>query len=144
MALYTYSSDQVFITFGPITMNKGRGDGDFGVISQNEDSFTLVVGTDGDATRSKSNNRSGRFSITLMNSDPSNDLLSAMHNVDLNSNGDGINPFAVMDMSGTSVFTCEHAWIVKFPDTTLGREVGSREWVFETDSLINHAGGNAL
>ncbi len=144
MALHTYKSGLVFITFGPIMLNSGRGDGDFLVIEQNEDSFSLLMGADGDGTRSQSNNRSGKFTVTLINSDPNNDLLSAMHNVDINSNGDGINPFAVMDLSGTSVFSCERAWIIKPPSTTFGRETGSREWVFETDNLIQHHGGNAL
>ncbi|MCP4570696.1 MAG: DUF3277 family protein [FCB group bacterium] len=142
--LYTYASDQVFVTFGPITMNDGRDDGDFCVVEQNEDAFALQIGTDGEACRSKSNNRSGTITITLMASSPTNDLLSAMYNVDINSNGDGINPMGVVDLSGTSLFAAEKAWIKKPPSTTFSRESGSREWVFETNVLVQHHGGNAL
>jgi hypothetical protein len=113
-------------------------------VEQNEDSFSLAVGTDGDACRAKTNNRSARITLTLLQSSLSNDLLSAVHNLDiLSPNGDGIGPFLMKDNSGRSLFAAEKAWIVKPPTSAFAREAESREWVIETDNLVQQVGGNS-
>ncbi len=142
MALHTYYPDQVAIVFAGIPIS-GFADGTFLSVEQNEDSFTLQVGTDGEGCRSRTNNRSGRATFTLGQWSASNDLLSALHNVDINTpNGDGIGPLLIKDNSGRSIFTAEKAWIVKPPAAGYGREAESREWVIETDNLIQQHGGN--
>ena len=57
MAVSTYNPDEVAIVFAGIPIS-GFADGTFLSVEQNEDSFTMQVGTDGEACRSKSNNRS--------------------------------------------------------------------------------------
>ena len=142
MTMHTYSADEVIITFGPIILS-GLADGTFVTVEQNEDSFTLMVGSDGDACRAKSNNRSSRVTATLLQSSAVNDLLSAMHNVDINSpNGDGINPILVKDNTGRTLHTAEKAWIVKPPASSFARETENREWVFESDNMVHNIGGN--
>ena len=142
MPLRTYDPSQVTIVFAGIPIS-GFADGTFLSVEQNEDSFTLQIGTDGEGTRSKSNNRSGRVTLTLMQSSLANDLLASLHSVDLSSpGGDGIGPLLVKDNSGRSLFTAEKAWIVKPPTGEFGREATSREWIIETDHLIQTHGGN--
>lgn len=142
MALLNYDASQVLMIMAGIPV-QGLADGTFVSAAFNEDGFTLTVGTDGEGTRAKTNNRSGRVTFTLMQSSSSNDLLSALHNLDLNSpNGDGIGPLLIKDRSGRTLITAESAWIVKHPDAEYAREASTREWIVETDELIASQGGN--
>ena len=138
----TYNPDEVAIVFAGIPIT-GFADGSFLSVEQNEDSFTMQAGTDGEACRSKTNNRGGRATFTLGQWSRANDLLSALHNLDISTpNGDGIGPLLIKDNSGTSIFSAEKAWIVKPPAAGFAREAESREWVIETDNLVQHHGGN--
>lgn len=142
MTLYTYDPTQVAVIFGvPIV---GFADGTFVSVEQNEDSFTLKVGTDGDACRTKTSNRSCRITITLLASSLSNDVLSAQHNLDvLSPSGDGITPFLLKDNSGRTIIAAESSWIVKPAAVVFSREVEAREWVIETDNALHNIGGNS-
>lgn len=140
--LSTYAADQVSIIAGPIIV-EGLADGTFVTIEQNEDQFSLQVGTDGDACRSKTNNRSGRITMTLGQWSKTNELFTALHAADvLSPSGDGIVPLVVIDKSGTTLCACEKAWIVKPPSVEFGREATSREWVWETDNVVMGVGAN--
>ena len=142
MPLRTYDPSQVIIVFSGIPIS-GFADGSFLTVEQNEDSFVLQVGTDGEGTRSKTNNRSGRVTFTLMQSSLANDLLQAQHTLDLLSpSGDGIGPLLIKDNSGRSLFSAEKAWIVRAPTGEFGREATSREWIVESDDLNQSHGGN--
>lgn len=143
MGMNTYDPAQVsIVAFGiPIS---GYADGTFVSVEQNEDSFSLSVGADGDACRAKTNNRSGRITLTLLQSSLSNDLLTAQHALDiLSPNGDGIGPFLMKDNSGRSLYAAEKAWIVKPATSAFGRDVESREWIIESDNLLQSVGGNS-
>ncbi len=141
MALKQYDPSQVSIVFAGIPIS-GFADGDFVVIEANEDSFQLTMGTDGDGTRSKSNNQSGRVTINTMQSSDVNALLSALHNVDVASQGDGVGALQVKDNSGTSLYVAQTAWITRPPSSTLGRTPQQRQWIIESDKLIHTVGGN--
>lgn len=142
MTLRTYDPAAVSVIFAGIPIS-GYADGTFVSVEQSEDSFALTVGTDGDACRSKTNNRSARVTLTLLQSSQVNDLLSAVHNLDrLSPNGDGIAPFLMKDNTGTTICAAEKAYIVKPATVSYGREVESREWVIETDAMVFHVGGN--
>jgi len=142
MALYTYDPKLVAVILGGVPLS-GFADGTFVSVEQNEDSFSLQVGTDGDGCRSKSNNQSARVTLTLQQSSASNDILSALHNTDiLSPSGDGITPLIVKDNTGRSLHSAENAWIVKPPTSAFGREPENREWVFETEAMLHTVGGN--
>lgn len=139
---HVYDPASVVLVFSGIPVS-GYADGTFVSVDFNEDAFTLQVGTDGEACRSKSNNRSGRVTFTLGQWSMSNDLLSAVANLDLSTpNGDGIGPLLVKDFTGRSLYAAEKAWIVKMPTAEFGREATSREWIIETDFLVAFCGGN--
>jgi hypothetical protein len=141
MALKKYDPKLVTVIFGgPLT---GFADGTFVNVSYNDDLFTLVIGADGEACRAKTNNLSARVAVTLLQSSASNVFLSAALNTDLNSPlGDGILPFFLKDLSGTTLMSAENAWIVKPADVENAREPGSREWTIETDNMQFLVGGN--
>jgi len=140
--LGVYNPAEVAVIFAGAPLS-GFADGTFVTVERNEDSYTLQVGTDGEQCRSKSNNKSGRITVTLMQSSQSNAILSAFHALDeLSPNGDAIAPSLVKDNQGTSLYAAEKSWIVKPASAEHGRESGSREWIIETGHLNVLVGGN--
>ena len=134
MSLATYDASKLVMVFAGIPIT-GFADGTFVSIDNNEEAFSLMVGSDGDACRSKSNNFSARITFTLGQWSASNNLLSALHTLDVEGVTEGIGPMLVKDLSGTSIFACEKAWIVKAPVAAFGREADNREWVLETNDI---------
>lgn len=136
----TYNPKRVAVSFAGRLLT-GFADGTFITVSRNEDTFALAVGSDGEAARSASSNRSGRVTLTLMQTSASNDILSALAATDERTN-QGTGALMVKDASGRTVVLAAEAWIVKPADAELGREIGNREWVFETGDLEIFNGGN--
>jgi len=142
MAVRSYDAKLVTGSFAGVAFS-GLADGTFLSIEYNEDIYALLVGADGEATRSRSNNNSGRVTLTLLSTSPTNSALSALFQLDANTAGaTGTGPLLIKDQSGSTVIAAEVAWITKIPTVEFGREGTSREWVFETDNLLMFAGGN--
>ena len=141
MSLKQFDPSQVSIVFAGIPLS-GFADGDFVVIEANEDSFSLAMGTDGEGTRSKSNNRSGRVTISTMQSSDVNLQLSTLHNADILGQGDGVGPLQVKDNSGTSLYVAQNAWITRPPGSTFSRTAQQRQWIIESEELVHNVGGN--
>lgn len=131
MAHDTYDSKEVTVIVGANIIS-GFAEGSRVSIERNEDSWTLQVGSEGDSVRSKSNNQSGRITITLMQTADSNDVLSALHQLDELSNAGAV-PVTVKH--GRSLYVAESAWVVKPPVSEFGPEAGDREWVLETGRI---------
>lgn len=140
MPLYTYDASQVSVTVNGVPM-KGAADGVFCSVEYAEDAFTKVKGTQGETSRSKSNDYSGVITITLMQTSPSNDILSALHALDRAQNA-GVCVVNVVDNSGRSNHTATKAWIRRGPASAYGKEIENREWVFDCDVLTDFIGGN--
>lgn len=139
----TYDSNQVIAVFGGVIMADGREDGDFISIARNEEKYTLRVGADGEAARSRTNNNSTRVTVRLLNTSSANLALSALYNVGEAAGGNAnVFPLLIQDLSGNSLYVAEQAWIVQMPAINFGKEVGTVEWVFETPSLAMVHGGN--
>lgn len=137
--LTTYDPSKVSVIVGsqPVT---GYADGDFVSVERSEESFSLLVGADGETTRAKNANKSGKIKITLMASSASNDYLSALQAAD-ELGGNSPFPILIKDNSGKSLYTAATAWISKPASGTFGKEAGKREWEIATDELICFAGG---
>lgn len=141
MTLRVYNPKEITMIFGPTGQITGFADGTFLTVEKNEDAFSLQIGTDGEGTRSKTNNNSGRITFSLMQSSPANDILSTIHTADLELSS-GVFPLFIKDLNGNSLFEASQAWITRFPSSEFGREATSREWIVETDSLIMFPGGS--
>lgn len=136
----TYDPKNLSMIVGGQIMS-GFGDGTVVKLSRNQQAFMLKVGVDGEGTRSKSNDKSGKIEITLMQSSASNDVLSAYASADELSNTGAV-PILFRDNSGRTLATALTAWVQKLPDTEFAKEVSTRTWVFETDTLEIFIGGN--
>lgn len=140
MAAKTYDPKLVSVIVGGKIMS-GFADGSFVVVERNEQAFTLKTGVDGEGTRSKSNNKSGKITITLMSSSKSNDDLSAFALAD-ELNNTGAVPVMVKDNGGRSLHAAETAWVQKIPNDDKAKEANERVWIMETDSVNMFIGGN--
>ena len=140
MTVKTYDPAQVALIFGGVEIG-GYADGTFVTVARDEDAFSLQIGTNGEGVRSKSNNKSGTFTFTLLQSSASNAILSAIAQLDELTNA-GVFPAMVKDNSGSSIHTAETAWIQKVPDSEYSKEAGPREWVIRTNNLQPFVGGN--
>lgn len=140
--LRTYDPAQVSMFYGVIEMQGFAEDAAINM-EHDEDDWALAVGVDGEGTRSKSNNASATVTVTLMQSSPVNDLLSAARELDRTTpGGSGGLPILIKDNSGTTIFSCENAWIQKAPSAELNREATGREWVFRTEKVVALHGSN--
>ena len=103
-----YDADQIRISIAGVAIAQGAGvsgfaDGEFLSLGF-KPQFTLVKGTDGSATRSKTNDRETEIKINLMQSSSVNAILSALLMADVSTpNGTGIGSFVVADLQGTTL-----------------------------------------
>lgn len=142
MSVRTYDPSAVFMIYGEIPISGFAQDAAISV-EHDEDDWTLVVGVDGEGTRSKTSNGSGTITVSLMQSSPTNALLSAARTLDKETpGGTGGKALLIKDNSGTTLFSAATAWIQKPPTAELNREATTREWVFRTDNLVAFHGSN--
>lgn len=119
----------------------GFADDDFIEIERDEDMWTKKTGVDGEVTRSKSNNKSGRVTLRLMQSSMSNDDLSTLALLDESSNA-GAGALLCKDNSGRAVFASDTCWVRKFPKAGYKKGVNMMEWTLDTGVLNVYVGGN--
>lgn len=122
----------------------GYAAGSFIEVERNKDAFTLVVGSDGEHTRVKSQDRSGIFKCTLQQSSPLNDYFTSLANQDELTSNAAV-PIFLKDANGTTIAQAQKGWVKKKASSTYGDNVENREWTFETGNLNYTVGGeNAL
>lgn len=136
----TYDPKQVSVIFAGKIIS-GFADGTFVKAERNEQTWNLKVGVDGEGARAKSNNKSGKVEITLLQSSQSNDDLSALAALDELSNN-GVGAVVVIDKSGRTVCAAATGWVQKPAPVEDGKEIQNRVWVIETDELDIFVGGN--
>lgn len=139
MAFYTYDSSKLSIVINGIPID-GFADGTVVTVERDEDSFTKMVGTDGEVTRSKTNNKSGSVTLTLTQSSKSNRDLTGIFVLD-EKTGNGVGPFLMKYKNGLSLYSAENCWIRKPPSAEWGREATNREWIIDVDALNIFEGG---
>lgn len=129
MSSKVYSANEISCIVGAFPIDSGRGDDEFISITKEDDTFTVKTGVDGEATFSQSGSNVHRVNITLMQSSDGNAVLSAIHVGDLKvAGGAGIVPLMVRDKQGRDLFVASEARIVKWPDVSYSKEVGTVTW----------------
>jgi len=137
----TFDPKQCIITYGGVQLS-GFADGTFLSIVPNAESFTRVVGADGEVARNKSNDSTYNLTMTFLASSASNDYLSTVYLADKVSNSGSL-PFTVADLSGTTVFFTESCWIQQAPDVEFAKEITERAWALQTGQADEYfIGGN--
>ena len=136
----TYAPDMVVMNFGP-SLITGFSSGSIITVEREVESFSKRVGAQGDTTRVRSANISGRVTIRLKQVADSNRILSSILNMD-ELFGSGKFPLYVADTGGSSLFSAAEAWIVKNPLVDFSDDESPREWIFDCSNLIMNHGSN--
>lgn len=137
--LRTYDPKKVAITFGAIIFT-GFADGDFFEVT-GEDEFEMREGADGSEDRINKNKTGKDVNITLMATSITNDALTAVFNVDRNTNT-GVQALTIKDGNGTMLLFSAQAYIKKAPDKTGGDSLGSITWNFRAPQATWNPGSN--
>lgn len=140
MAVKTYDPKAQSIIVGSRPLTQFADD--MMTIEYNEDFYQLNVGIRGHGARAKNANKSAKITLTLMATGEDNDYLMGLAAADELS-GNGAVPFLHKDNRGTTVNAAATCWITKVPQQSYNKEVGTRQWILETDELIAFVGGNA-
>lgn len=138
--LYTVDFKKVNILVGPAVM-QGFADGEGFSLELDDDLYQKVTGADGDVSRSRRHGQSANAKITLVQTSPSNAILSAYAALDRAVNG-GVVPLSVRDLLGTTVLFSAYGWIKKLPPVTYGKEITNREWMIDLAGSEIFIGGN--
>lgn len=136
MGFKVYDSNEVKISVAGIPVIGGFADGEFVSIVRETEAFNDVVGTDGEVTRSKTNDARATVTITLMQTADVNLALSVLHNADKNTaGGAGVGPLLIEDLNGVTLHESPQCWINTEPDVTYAREAGERAWPIRCANL---------
>jgi hypothetical protein len=135
-----YDPAQIIMTFLGVPI-VGYADGTFVAVARADDAFTMQVGASGEVTRSRSQNKAGSITFTLMQASASNDVLSEAAAQDEVS-GLGTGPVFIRDNLGRTVLNAPYGWVRKMPDTEFAKTAGSRVWVLDCSLITMHVGGN--
>lgn len=136
----TYAAADVQVIFGTRRL-RGLAEDSFVEIDRDENTFTKSVGSDGEVSRSRTANKSATATITLQQTSEDNAYLQGLHNTDENTGG-GIQPFKVIDKSGTTVAIATEAWVEKPAPIGFARDSGTRAWVIALAKVDYSGGGN--
>jgi hypothetical protein len=140
MGAKTYDPQKVKLSLGG-QIASGYADGTFISVERDEDSWSKVVGADGEVSRAKSANTAATLTLTLAQTSPFNDILSALAALDEVSAA-GIFPVILKDNGGTTLISSGAGWVKKPPTVVMGKVVEGREWVLDLGKTIFFAGGN--
>ena len=136
----TYSPKNVAVIVGGVAIT-GFAEGTFIVLEREVDSFTKVVGADGDVSRTANANKSGSCTITLKQTSDSNDVLSGILLAD-EITLRGQFPFLLKDTNGRTLAESPCGWIRRVPNSEFGSDQTNREWIVDLSELIVFTGGN--
>lgn len=145
MAFKTYNPRRVTFSFKGFNFS-AFAEGTFIKVSRNEDGFTTQVGSNGDVTRTKNLNRTGKVTLTIVATSLENDILAALYVADENAvaASPGVGALQIKDLSGNMRVRAAQAWVMKIPDVERAKESGNVEWVIECAELEVFPGGNVV
>lgn len=135
-----YDPTKVTVLIGGLYTVEGFADGPFITASRTNQTWNLISGASGEHSRSKSQDKSGTFELTLMQTSATNNILSQYMLLDENS-GQGKFPIIILDAAGKTVVESTQAWVQQPPSVEYGKELGDRTWTLEAGSIEFYVGG---
>lgn len=133
--MYTYDPRKVMVQFGNQQITGFSSDSIIN-ITPNGEGYQKYVGADGTADRAKDPDHTFNVEISLASTSKSNDYLSQMHNADNNGdNNAGVQPLLIKDLSGSLLFFASEGYVVNFPETGRGRQIGEVTWTIATGQV---------
>lgn len=127
MALKTYDIKNVTCIFGTVIL-RGYADGSAITVEPEENVFNTVVGSDGETTRSRTNNDNYKATVKLMQTSGAHADLQAQTLRNSALTGTTF-PFKLIDGHTGETIDCAEAYVEKLPTVEYGRDASEREWV---------------
>jgi hypothetical protein len=139
----TYNPCEVDIIYGPLLLD-GFAEGEFITVDQDEDTFSRVVGSNGEACDSLNANDSTTVTVKLMGTSKSNPRLSALHTLDIQTGGRSPQALLIKDRSGNTLWATPNARIWKPGALSFDKQAKMVEWPIKTGGQppTNLIGGN--
>lgn len=138
MAFRTYSPERVKVVIaqGAGYNVVGFAEGTFIEASRNSENTTTSAGAAGDIGITKIADKSGTLTMTLMQTSPSNQVLSAIQNAQ--DMADDILRFdiGVMDPSGGFLMVCKSCHLQIPASVSLSSDQEDKEWTFFVEELL--------
>src|ERR1035437_9000029 len=141
MATKTYDPALLVVVVNGILMS-GFAENSVVDVERINGMFSLQMGADGTSTRSKSNDKSGRITLHLMQTSASNDIMSLFALIDETIDSGGKFPVMIKDLGGRALHSSDEAWVVGMPKSGNTNKAGPREWMIETGNLDWFEGDN--
>jgi len=139
--LLTYSPQEVLVSLAGLHTVGGYVDGTFVKISKNSSPFESQTAMDGQRERLYHHDEGYTLELTLAQSSASNNILSALHNVDL-ATRKGKFPVIIKDGTGQTSFFSGTSWVQQIPDVTFSNQMEQRTWVIGCADAVLAIGGN--
>ena len=136
----TYNPDDVSFIWGAVAA-EGYAAGVMIRVEWNQPQSNYHRGTKGESSRAVVRDRSGRITVRLASTSPTNVLFDAQALVD-EVTGRGTYPAAIIDASGTTIFAADTVSLQQRPPREFSDQITEIEWVFEAAVLIGVHGGN--
>lgn len=135
----TYSPKDVILTISGYQLTGWQSI----TINRTVKGFTVVRGIRGKNTRVKNVDTSATINISLLQTSQGNDVLSYIHDLDLDE-GTARIVLTLKDKSGRSVFSSNEAYLTGYPTATFSGQFEYRNWeIFAQTTSTYTVGGNA-
>jgi hypothetical protein len=144
MTVKVYNADEVTVALGFVLIDSGFADGEFLRIEQEADDTEDEVGTDGEVSVSRTNDRRATATIIVLQTSSGNQGLSILSNLVRSAPGlvGAIWPFLARDQNGAALYTGQDSWVKRPPDVSMNRTAQPREWTVRIANLVRNDGGN--
>lgn len=133
--MFEYNPVNIIVHWGPTKLD-GFMDGTFVSGERDEDAVTKHVGAQGVVTATLNANVSGAITCTIVQGDPSNQVLMAALFTQERTGRLQKRPFSITDLAGSMLITAPNAWIRKPTKAEFAKEQLGREWIFDCDKLL--------
>ena len=137
-SVVTYSPADVYLTIGGYRLTGW----DTITITRSTKAFKTIKGIRGKNTRDRVLDTSATIAINMIQTSPSNDVLSTIHNMDIQ-NGTGRIELTLSDKSGKSTFSSTEGYITGFPVAAFSGDFSYRVWeIFLQSTTVYNVAGN--
>jgi hypothetical protein len=128
-SLRTWDIKDVLITVGATPLTGGFAPDSKCSVSSDNDRYSHTADVDGyDVVRSRNHDNVATVTIKVLQGSGTDDILKSYSMTDHLLNG-GIFPLSISKVGETStILVSPFAYIIKDPDESLDKEVGTREW----------------
>lgn len=137
----TYSPKDVVILIGGFYPVDGYASDTFINIKKDVKPFDVIRAMDGEQARVYRQDDGFTVELTLAQSSTSNNILSALYNIDIATHM-GKFPLMIKDTKGSTTFFAGSAWIEDLPDASFANDLQTRVWTFGTSEAVLNVGGN--